>query len=190
MSGILSAIGSKLWRTPQVEKPVPAPQKQPVEVKTDPYFRNEKGWPCYNIEMLSIEQCDVVNTECRTEASFERNWAIAEAVGATLLGLGMIGTGVLVAKLASLFFVTFFAAIAIHSATTFSSLTYFLIRVVTHLAVISGTATLIQMLWNATYESVQNHWEAAKHLDDQGVRALLHKTKENYVKKVELAPAQ
>ena len=99
-------------------------------------------------------------------------------MGATALGIGTIIAGVVVAKLASLFFVVTLSNIATHFLTSFSPLTYFFVRVVTHIAALSGTVTLLQILWNYTYESVQNHWEAAKHYDDQALQAQLRKAVE------------
>lgn len=173
---MMNAILSKFWRTPP--QPIALPPPPAVEENKELYYRNEKGWPCYNIEKLTPAECEVAYNECRTEASHERNRAILEAVAATALGVSTLAVGFVVANLASAFFVAIVAEIAAHMLTSCSPLTFFAVRVVTHMAALSGTATLLQMLWGATTESVQNHWEAAKHLDDQAINANLRKAVE------------
>lgn len=172
MNGILS----NLWRTATTPKAAETVVPAKPEDKKGIYFRNEKGWPSFNIELLTNQaQCEVTSTECRREAGFERNRALTDAVEGTVLAVGIVVAAVVVAKLASLFFVTSLINISMLNGSSFHPITFFVTRVLTHTATYIGAGALIQKLWSSIYGAIQDHWEAAKHLDDLGIKALLRK---------------
>lgn len=175
MNGILNAISSRIWPTAR-PAPVAAPPKPQPEVL---YTVNENGFRSFQMEKLSIAQCDVVTEDCRKEATYERYSVVGLAVAGTAVTIGVLIAGIVVAKLASLFFITTIANIATHFLTTFSPLTFFCVRVVTHVAALTGTAISLKLFWNYAYGSISNHWEKAKHLDDQALQAQLRKAVEN-----------
>lgn len=172
MRGILSNI----WPTAPAPKPVQTIVPAKAEDKKSIYFRNEKGWPCYNIELLTNQTlCDVANTECRSEAGLERNRAMTDAIEGTVLAVGIVVAAVVVAKLACLFFVTLLINISMANGFSFQPITFFVTRVLTHTATYIGAGVAIHKLWSSIYGSIQDHWDAAKHLDDLGIKALLRK---------------
>ena len=68
MGGILDAIGSKLWSTPRAPEPKAVPSQPEIN---ELYTLNEKGWRCFQMDKLSIAQCDVITEDCRKEATYE-----------------------------------------------------------------------------------------------------------------------
>lgn len=172
MSGILSS----LWGTSPVAKAPQSVAKAKPEDNNGIYFRNEKGWPSFHIELLTNGAlCDVANTECIKEAGLERKRAMTDAIEGTVLAIGIVAAALIVAKLSALFFVASLIQISMLNGSTFNPVVFFVTRVLTHTVTYSFAGIAMHKLWISIYGSIQDRWEAAKHLDDLGIKALLRK---------------
>jgi hypothetical protein len=169
----MNFVTSTFWRTPSSQpqtEPAAAPTvRVAVEENREIYSRTEKGWKNYEIKFLSEAQCEFVHKDCLADASYERNQAIAETIGAVLLTVGMVVSAVVVAKLASLFFIVAMIKIA----GPISPLAIFATKTVVHLCTYIGAGSLFEKLIPACYGSIKDHWEAAKHYDDLRSKAIV-----------------
>lgn len=174
----MSFITSSFWRTPSADPKTelvaaPAVARPAMDENRTVYFRNEKGWKSYEIQHLTEAQCEAVHKECLADASFERNRALAETVGAVLLTVGIAVAAIAVAKLASLFFMVSMVKIAAHFGGAAAPLAFFGVKVFTHLATYLATGMILEKLWSAFHTSITDQWQAAKHYDDLRGKALM-----------------
>lgn len=139
------------------------------------YYRNDKNWVCFNIPKLSEKQCVEANLICREESDTQRNRAIAKAVGGAVVAVGVVLAAIVIAKFAALFFALALGKVGELAAINFSEATYLTVKVLAHAATYLTAGWSLYKLWDATHSSVQNHWDYATHLYDQGVNALMAK---------------
>lgn len=186
----MNFVTSTFWRTPSSQpqtEPTAAPSvRVSMEENREIYSRNDKGWKNYEIKFLSEAQCEFVHKECLADASYERNQAIAETIGAVLLTVGMVVSAVVVAKLASLFFIVALIKIA----GPISPLAIFATKAIVHLCTYVGAASLFEKLIPACYGSIKNHWEAAMHYDDLRSKAMLRQIDLKYAPTQAPAPIE
>jgi len=173
----MNYITSTFWRTPDSQpktEPVAAPaMRVALEENREIYSCTQTDWKNYEIKLLSEPQCEFVHKECLADASYERNKAIAQVIGTAVLTVGLAVAAVVVAKLASLFFLTMIIQIAAEFGGVVSPLAIFATKTIVHLCTYVGAASLFEKLIPVCYASIKNQWDAAKHYDDLRSRALM-----------------
>lgn len=139
------------------------------------YNINSEGWRSYNIYQLQKEQCDLIASNCKEEASLERYKAIALGVGSAFSATIFVIACFAVASAAAPFFMDIsssacFAlgcpapAIILLATKIFSYTTCYIIGLV-----------VFKKMWDKASFSVSDHWKYASHLDQQALDVLLHK---------------
>lgn len=121
------------------------------------YSIDDRGWRTYQLDQMTAEEAKVVADTCPKEAILQRIKACTLTAGFALSVLGLGCLALAVAKLGAVFIAPIWGKVALHLTT------YAMIGM--------GMWTL----WNGAVERVQNAWEYATHLDQQGKDALLRK---------------